>query len=128
RRPCGFIRGRARCPGFPRMRFAAFPGGRTSTMRSRIIGATAALLTSSLLVALAMAQEEPDDEGMARAQYVLTYGDSDGDNQLRRAEFSAFVSRGPRLQGRPELINQLFQRLDTDRNGSLLEKELAKLP
>lgn len=53
--------------------------------------------------------------------------DANGDGQISRAEYDAFVKRFPRLRDHPDEVRLLFDRLDTDKDGALTRSELGKL-
>jgi hypothetical protein len=53
--------------------------------------------------------------------------DANGDGKVSRAEYDAFVKLLPRFKDNPDEAKQLFERLDTDKDGALTAIEFAKL-
>src|SRR4051794_21639577 len=85
--------------------------------------AIAGLLGMVILAGLALAADDPPERPRVPPQAVFLYGDADADGLLSRDEFRAIVARAPRLKGRGELIGPLFDRIDTNRDGSLTLEE-----
>ncbi|WP_020466700.1 DUF1549 domain-containing protein [Singulisphaera acidiphila] len=96
-------------------------------MRNTITGASVGLLMFGVLLGLTLAADNEADEGEARAQNAMLYGDGDGDGTLSRDEFQTLMAGRPQFKDRPERIGSVFTLLDSDRNGSLTLRELAKL-
>ncbi|SIN76472.1 EF hand [Singulisphaera sp. GP187] len=96
-------------------------------IRNTITGASVGLLLFGVLLGLTRAADDEADEAEARAQNALFYGDLDGDGALSRDEFQTLVANRPQFKARPEMINPVFARLDSDKSGSLSVRELAKL-
>ena len=53
--------------------------------------------------------------------------DANGDGKISRAEYDAFVKLLPRFKDNPDEAKQLFDRLDTDKDGMLTSEEFKKL-
>jgi hypothetical protein len=87
---------------------------------TRLAIASALLIGTALLVQFAAAQQ-PDPAALFKL------GDTNKDGKLSFEEFTALVSKGPRLKDRPDAFKALFERLDTNSDGSLTLEEFKKI-
>jgi len=62
-----------------------------------------------------------------RANALFTLLDSDGDSQLSREEAGRAISRVPRLKDNPEILENLFSKVDTNQDDKLGIEEYEQL-
>src|SRR5262245_42503941 len=74
-------------------------------------------------LAAAFAADEAANRRQIELESIFQHGDAAGDGTMSRDEFRALAEDGPRLQGKPELPEQTFRRLDPNRDGAVTLEE-----